>query len=293
MLSQAVAGLRAGRGTIRRFREAGDWGLRYSGLPGSGFHLILRGRGWLISADGPPVAVAAGDVVLVTSGADHGLSAEPRRLADLPEVVLGLDPPQEGPADFEFLCGAYRLGAGGVHPYLAALPDLIVGPPSPDDLRPIAALLDSGTPSVTWPALLDLILMHALRRFLDTLDASALPASDPVVEAGLRLIHEDSALPWTATELGRSVGLSRAAFTRRFTAGVGQPPMTYLKRWRLNQAARLLRQTDAPLARIAQQVGYSTEFAFGAAFRKEYATSPGRFRKAAQRVLPVAGRYQD
>ncbi|MGI3199186.1 helix-turn-helix transcriptional regulator [Streptomyces sp. GLT-R25] len=59
---------------------------------------------------------------------------------------------------------------------------------------------------------------------------------------------------------------------------VGKPPMTYLTGRRLSHGARLLRETKAPLATIARQVGYSTEFAFGAAFRREYGISPGRFR---------------
>jgi AraC-like DNA-binding protein len=74
--------------------------------------------------------------------------------------------------------------------------------------------------------------------------------------------------------------MSRVAFTRRFTSVVGKPPMTYLRQWRLSCAARLLRETDASLAAIARQVGYSTEFAFAGAFRREYGVPPGRFRRA-------------
>jgi len=40
----------------------------------------------------------------------------------------------------------------------------------------------------------------------------------------------------------------------------------------------LLRETKAPLAVIARQVGYSSEFAFASAFRREFGISPGRFR---------------
>ncbi|MEU6557106.1 hypothetical protein ABZ915_43740 [Streptomyces sp. NPDC046915] len=45
-----------------------------------------------------------------------------------------------------------------------------------------------------------------------------------------------------------------------FTALVGQPPMRYVTGWRLTCGAWLLRESDAPLATIARQVGYSTEF---------------------------------
>ncbi|MCA2212123.1 AraC family transcriptional regulator [Jidongwangia harbinensis] len=289
MIGQAVASLRAGRGTVRRFRRSGAWGIGYAGLTGSGFHLILRGTAWLISADAPPVALRPGDVVLITSGADHGLSAAPARLRDLPPVALGLDPPEPGPADVEFLCGAYRLERGPAHPALAALPDPIVVPADgdqPERLRALADLFDadglrSGPGAgVTWPALLDLMLVHALRRWLARRpEHGRLMMTDPAVAVALRAIHDSPQTRWTVTQLGHRAGLSRAAFTRRFTASVGEPPMRYLTGWRLNCAARLLRDTGEPLAAIARQVGYATEYAFAAAFRREFGTAPGRFRE--------------
>jgi AraC-like DNA-binding protein len=64
------------------------------------------------------------------------------------------------------------------------------------------------------------------------------------------------------------------------TSGLG--PHDYLTGVRLSRGARLLRETDAPLASVARQVGYSTEFAFGTAFRREYGISPGCFRDGAR-----------
>ena len=98
------------------------------------------------------------------------------------------------------------------------------------------------------------------------------------------MIHDSPQAHWTVSRLSEGVGMSRAAFTRRFTALVGKPPIRYLMDWRLNYAAKQLRETDAPLAAIARQVGYSTEFAFAAAFRREYGLPPGRFRGTARSV---------
>ncbi|AWS42253.1 AraC family transcriptional regulator [Streptosporangium sp. 'caverna'] len=288
MINQAISSLRVGRGTVRRFRQSGSWGMRYSGLTGSGFHVVLRGSGWLVSDGAPPVALQPGDVVLIPSGADHGLSHAPRTLRGLPQVALNLDQPPAGPADFEFLCGAYRLDHGQVHPYLMLMPDLLVVSMDYERspaLRSVVSLLDDdasqvqpGT-GVSRSAILDLMLVHVLRQWMeDEASKSRRPISDPAIAAVLRRIHDSPQTPWTVSRLSESVDMSRVAFTRRFTSVVGKPPMTYLRGWRLSCAARLLRETDASLAAIARQIGYSTEFAFAGAFRREYGMSPGRFR---------------
>ncbi|HEY3870554.1 MAG TPA: helix-turn-helix transcriptional regulator [Actinocrinis sp.] len=80
--------------------------------------------------------------------------------------------------------------------------------------------------------------------------------------------------------LATHAALSRAAFARRFTACVGQPPMAYLTWWRMTLAARSLRATDAPVAAIAEQVGYASQFAFANAFRRATGIAPGRYRRA-------------
>ncbi|GIJ45912.1 AraC family transcriptional regulator [Virgisporangium aliadipatigenens] len=282
-LSRAISALRVGRGTVRRFRRSAPWGVRFSGLTGSGFHLVLRGTGWLLTPDAPPVPLHEGDIVLITAGADHGLSAAPRPLRGLPPVVLGVADTTPGPAEFEFLCGAYRLERGPVHPYLAALPDPIVVPADAGS-SPLVRLLDDHEsqpgPGVaaTRAALLDLVLAHALTRWLATADRRVTP--DPAITAILRSVHDDPHAGWTVQALSRAAGLSRSAFTRRFTTATGRTPASYLLGERLERAARLLRETDAPLSSIAREAGYSTEFAFAGAFRREYGIAPGRFRTA-------------
>ncbi|MFF4779158.1 helix-turn-helix transcriptional regulator [Microtetraspora fusca] len=86
---------------------------------------------------------------------------------------------------------------------------------------------------------------------------------------------------------GRRAGLSRAAFSRRFTQFVGQPPLTYLTWWRLGTAARMLRDSDAALSEIAGAVGYGSEFAFANAFKRQYGMAPGKYRRLG---CPPSGR---
>ena len=81
-------------------------------------------------------------------------------------------------------------------------------------------------------------------------------------------------------DIGAAAGLSRAAFARRFATLVGQPPLAYLTWWRMTTAARLLNSTDAPLSKVAARIGYTSEFAFAKAFKREHGTAPGEYRRS-------------
>jgi AraC-like DNA-binding protein len=99
-------------------------------------------------------------------------------------------------------------------------------------------------------------------------------------------MHASPARPWTVEELARKAGLSRATLTRRFTRLVGEPPLTYLTRWRLEAAGRRLRDTTDPLAAIAESVGYTSESAFSRAFTRHHGIPPSRHRSAHRTSRP-------
>jgi transcriptional regulator GlxA family with amidase domain len=111
--------------------------------------------------------------------------------------------------------------------------------------------------------------------------------TDPVVHEALQHIHQRPANPWTVESLAAGVGLSRAAFARRFSALTGQPPLTYLTWWRMVLASRLLRSSDVSLDTVAGQVGYASEFAFAKAFKRHFGIAPGGYRR--QAALPATG----
>ena len=85
--------------------------------------------------------------------------------------------------------------------------------------------------------------------------------------------------------LARHVGVSRAGLARRFVAAVGEPPMGYLTGWRMALAADLLTGGDAPVARVAREVGYSSPFTFSSAFKRHHGVSPLGFRRGERDVL--------
>ena len=132
--------------------------------------------------------------------------------------------------------------------------------------------------------LVDVVVVAALRAWFDRPGAPA-PAwyrsqSDPVVGPALELLHHHPEQPWTLAALAGEVGVSRATLARSFAEALGQPPMTYLTEWRLGLAADKLREPGATVTSVARDVGYSTPYAFSAAFKRVRGVSPSEHRAA-------------
>jgi AraC-like DNA-binding protein len=103
---------------------------------------------------------------------------------------------------------------------------------------------------------------------------------DRIVGPALNALHARPAHAWTLEELAHSAGSSRSVLAERFQHLVGSSPMQYLTQWRMLLAANLLRRSNAPLARIAEDVGYQTDTAFSRAFRREYGSPPSAWRRS-------------
>jgi AraC-like DNA-binding protein len=188
------------------------------------------------------------------------------------------------------LNGTYELEGAVSRRLLAALPPVLVLPGDAWE-SPLLGLLadeivrdDPGQEAVL-DRLLDLLLIAVLRAWFARPDAEA-PAwyrahGDPVVGKALRLIHNDPAHPWTVAELAAEAGVSRAAFARRFTELVGEPPMKFLTDWRLSLAADLLLEPEATIGSVAYRVGYGSPFALSAAFKRVRGISPRQHKLAA------------
>jgi AraC-like DNA-binding protein len=114
------------------------------------------------------------------------------------------------------------------------------------------------------------------------------PLRDARVERALELLNADITRRWTVELLARAVGVSRPVFARQFLRVLGLSPMRYLTQRRLQIAASLLLGSDAALAEVAARVGYSSEFAFSRAFRKQYQVPPGVYRQRPPSVVALA-----
>jgi AraC-like DNA-binding protein len=132
-------------------------------------------------------------------------------------------------------------------------------------------------------SLIDVLFVEAIRTWLREQPAGTAgwlgALRDPCIGAALGLIHRAPEKRWTVPALSAAVGLSRSPFAAKFTALVGQSPMAYLKRWRLQLGANLLRGHGLAVSDVAERLGYESPAAFSRAFTREFGTSPGRYRR--------------
>jgi AraC-like DNA-binding protein len=260
------------------------------------YHILTEGRCYGGLVDEEPVELLPGDAIVFPHGDAHVMSSRPGHAPELNTitparyphtVVLG----QEGARTASLVCGYLGCDRGPFNPLLASLPRRI-------HIRGMSnAWFDAFTRQLTEESrlgcagadgvlirLAEVMFLEVLRRYLEELppgQAGWLAGlRDEVVGRVLALIHARPAHPWTLDELAHEAASSRTTVARRFADLVGQPPMQYLARWRMQVAANLLAQSCTKVAAIASEVGYDSEAAFSRAFKKATGLAPGAWREA-------------
>ena len=86
--------------------------------------------------------------------------------------------------------------------------------------------------------------------------------------------------PLTLQELGEALHASPYYLSHVFKESSGYSPMQYLTRRRIGEAQNLLVETDLPISRIAEEVGYDTQNYFNLQFSKHVGMPPRKFRQS-------------
>jgi len=299
----AVSGV---RGTVASRVEAGElWGLWLPALPGAAFHAVTAGIAWLRVPGRAPLRLMPGDVVLLPTGSEHSLSSGPdvisrpcdRIAAEQARAEGGVLRLGTGPVQTHVLCAGYEHDPAISTQVLALLPEVVHiradngGTCLDDTVRLLARELAHPqlATAVVLDSLVDILLVQLLRVWLATGPAEVAGTwlgvlGDPVATDALTALHREPARAWTTASLAAEIAVSRATLARRFPAAVGQTPGAYLTRWRMDLAARRLRDTDDPLDAVARSVGYSSVYAFSHAFSRVRDEPPGRYRTTSRRA---------
>jgi AraC-like DNA-binding protein len=279
------------------------------------YHVITKGSGWAAIVGEPPARLETGDIVMFPHGDAHVLSSapgiRPTRLG--PDWVYATrDDPKPIPIVFHTLhefsygapapesptnvaCGFLGCDLRPFNPLIATLPRLLHLPAASDGAWISQVMQQAVNASqnkrpggdAVLERISEMMFVDAVRRHVERLpDASTgwlAGLRDRHVGRALALIHENPARAWTIDALADEIALSRSAFYERFVRLIGQPPMQYLTQWRMQAAATLLRQSRAPVASIALDVGYESEAAFTRAFKRLVGTPPASWRRIQNR----------
>ena len=98
--------------------------------------------------------------------------------------------------------------------------------------------------------------------------------ADVRLRAALSSLHQEPARAWTVGSLAHAAGMSRTAFAQLFKEKVGKTPMEYLTHWRMTVAAKRLKDPKESVSSVASALGYHSESAFSAAFKRKRGNSP-------------------
>ena len=285
------------------FDWGGEWCLRFGPHQEIRVYAVVSGECWL-ALDGlaEPIHAKPGDCLLLPSGRPFrvgsnlaGPSIDALTLAS--GVSHGGVTVHNGGGDFFGIGCNFKLAGEHANLLLGVLPPVVHIHQESDKallrwcIEQMQAELRAPQPGSFLVAqqLATLLLVQALRLHL----AEGPPGvgwlcalADPQMRAALSAMHDEPGRGWTVESLARKCGMSRTAFAVKFKGSVGQPPLDYLIRWRMRQAADRLTHFDDPISAVAQTFGYASESAFSTAFKRTMGCSPRKYSRRRSVVPP-------
>lgn len=99
------------------------------------------------------------------------------------------------------------------------------------------------------------------------------------------VLHDRYADPLSVNEIADAIGIEPERLARGFRRAYGESLGAYVRRIRVNAAARLLATTDEPISRVADEVGFADQSHLTRWFGRYLETTPGRYRGSARRDL--------
>jgi AraC-like DNA-binding protein len=266
------------------------------------YHSVLQGEFLCRVGAEAPVGVHPGQILLLPRNDEHhigsSLSADP---VSAHELIL---PPGEsglariswgGGGDVAVILCGFLGTLTPLNSFMLSLPSLLVidasagaaGEWLASSIRYATRETLTGSPELVGK-LAELLFIEAVRHYVDSLPEERKGwfggLRDPHVSRAMALLHARYADAWTAEALAREVGVSRTVLNARFSHYVGEPPMRYLARWRMNLAASLLRERQQSAGHVAYAVGFNSEAAFNRAFKREFGLPPAAWRREKYRL---------
>lgn len=109
-----------------------------------------------------------------------------------------------------------------------------------------------------------------------------LAIDDEMVRDALRLIRERAHDGVRVSEVVRELAVARRALEQRFVRLVGRTPAAEIRRVRIEEAKRLLVDSDRSIADIGRASGFGHQDLFSRVFRRGVGVTPSQFRRQHQ-----------
>ncbi len=304
LLSDILSVMRLSGTLYFRTAFTAPWGIEVPSFEHvSRFHYVHRGRCFAhVGDERETVLLEQGDLIIITRGACHILSdpvdVVPKTVDQVVEesgftgrgaLVCGGESTGH---ETQLICGHFAFDAGANHFLFDALPPYVhvrdFGKVSPGWLDETLKIIGDevgrehlGSDLIALK-LSEIIFAQAIRAYVlgegrERLGLAAL--ADAHIRRALEAIHTDPAKAWSVDSLARVAGLSRTAFSNRFSALIASTPLSYLTTWRMQLARHLLLDTDLPIIEVASRSGYQSEASFGRVFKRHFESAPAGFRR--------------
>lgn len=291
-LAAVLGSLRLVAAECARIELAQPWAVEVPPIPSAQLHFLTEGELWIEPEGQARQVLTAGAAWLVSSCSGYRLGAGPPIPAiSLAEAQLRGQSSgytrQVGGAGprATLLCVQCDLGPRVVDPLAGALPACTVSHEVPPTLSGLVRILDQimlrggeGS-SILALRVAEVCLLDFLRHWLDDPGRAAEPGwlaalQHPGLSRALGAMMASPEAPHDLDSLARLSAMSRSSFASRFHQRVGLPPMTWLRRWRLQRAGQLLLDGET-VERAACSVGFASTSAFSRAFLRLTGSRPG------------------
>ena len=270
------------------------WALRYEAARGIQAFSIRSGQFWIAVDGSDPIELARDDFIVVAGTTGFTMYSRP----DAPQTSayeffssfpVGETGVLDGGGECSGIGGYFDLGGVQLDGILELLPPLIHI--EQESARAwLGFLTERVTEELRSPSigsaligthLAQMLLIEALRAYLRSDFARATgwlsALSDRQLGAAISAIHADPARRWTVEGLAREAGMSRTNFAVRFKEVVGKSPIKYLNDWRMAMAVDSLGDSNVRVSTLRRDLGYESDSAFGAAFKRRFGNSPKSF----------------
>jgi AraC-like DNA-binding protein len=291
----------------RTVEAHGRWGMSVPCRDIPVFCLVVTGQCWYVPRHGQPLLMRQGDYLLMRTTARYCLVSDLDASAPLHALEEGVASHEyvrwdEGAGgDMVRLVGGYfEIGPEHTALFSGMLPDFLYIRASDEEAGRLSRLIaligeESGCDlpgrDLVMSRLVEIMLVEVWRRPLTRIDAREAGwfsgMADPHIHLALQKMHADVARHWTVELLAKDVGMSRAAFARRFAERVGVAPATYLANWRIALAKDALINSERSMIDIALSIGYYSDSAFSTAFSRATGVAPAAFRRARRSEQPA------